>query len=278
MKANRQKTEDRRQKTEVRKKNNRSIFWKITAVFLLLAVLAIAVYISSGIIKSVFPIKRIVFIGNKHLTDDELKTLTGINCNENNPPPPPFSKGGKGGLSCESLVTISNREVSKRLLKSPWIRSVSVRKEFPETLSVAIDETVSFALLDMDGHLFLIDEKGRLLEELKDNPIPFLPIITGDPFKEGEGFSDALNLARLMKDKGFSSERNHIEIIAFKPQDLTVIIDETVVKVGSGGYEEKLERLIELEDEIKRREIPVDYIDLRFANRVIVKPVTEVIK
>lgn len=231
-----------------------------SALFIFMPLIsASAFYLLIISIKSVFLIERIIFAGNKHLTDDELKTLTGIH----------------GG---ESLVTISNREVSERLLKSPWIRSVSVRKEFPGTLSIAIEEAVPLALLDMNGHLFLIDEKGRLLEELKDGPIPFLPIITGEPFKEGEGFSDALNLARLMKDKGFSSERNHIEIIAFKPQDLTVIIDETVVKVGSGEHEEKLERLVELEDEIKRRGIPVDYIDLRFADRVIVKPLTEVAK
>jgi hypothetical protein len=35
---------------------------------------------------------------------------------------------------------------------------------------------------------------------------------------------------------------------------------------------------MELEEEIKSRRIPVDYIDLRFANRVVVKPVNEVIR
>lgn len=243
-----------------KKVTHRGVFWNVAALFLLILILTGAAYssVTLDIGKFLSLVNHIIFIGNKHLTDDELMAFTGIHKNE-------------------SLVTISNKKVSQGLLKSPWIRSVSVRKEFPDTLSIVIEEAVPFALLDMNGHLFLVDENGKLLEELKDNAIPFLPIITGDPFKESKGFLEALHLAKLMNDKGFSLEKNHIEIIACKPQELTVTIDGTVVKVGSGEYEEKLKRLFELEDEIKRK-ISVDYIDLRFANRVIVKPIKEVIK
>lgn len=244
------------------KKINKFVIFKNIVLLIVILTISIIVYthVSSRPLQSILPIKHIIFIGNKHLTDDELRVISGIR-------------------ESSSLVTISNTEVSRRLLKSPWIRSVSVRKELPETLSLVIEEAVPIALLDMNGHLFLIDEKGKLLEELKDDSIPFLPIITGDPFKESEGFSEAIKLVKLMNEKGFSSERDHIEIIAQKPYELTSIIDGTVVKMGSGEYEEKLKRMIELEQEIKNRGIHVDYIDLRFANKAIVKPVIkEVIK
>ena len=233
-----------------------------SAVLIVVFTIAIIVfiYVSSHPLPSVLPIKHIIFVGNKHLTDDELRAITGIRDNN-------------------SLITISNKQVSQRLLRSPWIKSVSVRKEFPQTLLFVIEEAAPFALLDMNDHLFLMDGKGKFLEELKGDSIPFLPIIRGDPFKGGEVFSEAINLARLMNDRGFSSERDHIEIVAEKPHDLTVVVDGTVVKIGSGGYEEKLGRLIELEEEIKNRGMHVDYIDLRFTNKAIVKPVTqEVIK
>jgi cell division protein FtsQ len=237
------------------KKINIFGIFRNVAVFIVIFAIAIFIYIYLRPVRSVLPIKHLVFTGNKHLTDDELKVLTGVNAND-------------------SLITISNKKVSLRLLKSPWIKSISVRKQFPGTLSMVIDEAVPFALLDMNSHLFLIDEKGKFLEELKGDSIPFLPVITGDPFREKEGFSEALNLARLMNDKGFSPGRDHIDIFARKPHELTVTIDGTVVKMGSGMLEEKLKRLIELEDEIKNRGIPVDYIDLRFAGKAIVKPIT----
>jgi len=201
-------------------------------------------------------IKHVVFTGNKHLTDDELRELSGI--------------GFHG-----SLLTISNRKVSQRLLKSPWVLSVNIKKEFPETLSLEIKEAEPFALLDMNGHFFLIDENGKLLEEMKDSSIPFLPVITGDPFHEEKGFSDALKLAKLMNDRRFSFERDYIEIIISKPHELKVTIDGTVVIMGSGMYKEKLERLLELEEHIKNTGILVDYIDLRFADKAIVKPIKD---
>jgi cell division protein FtsQ len=241
-----------------KKKNKGSLLIGITAFVLLVSTLATVAYISVIKIKAAFPIKRINFIGNKHITVDELRALAGIHSNE-------------------SLITLSGKKISQRLLKSPWIKSVRVRKEFPGTLSIVVGEVVPFALLDVNGHIFLTDDKGNLLEELKDNPIPFLPIITGDPFKEKEGFLEALTLAKTMNDMGFSSERDQIEIVLSKPQDITSIIDGTVIKIGAGEYREKLERLLELEEDIQKRKIPVDYIDLRFANRVVVRPIKEVI-
>ncbi len=225
-------------------------------LFIVSITIGISTYIYLHPIQILFPVKHFVFKGNRHLTDEELRELTGIRVHE-------------------SLITISNRQVSQSLLKSPWILSVSVRKEFPDTLSLFIKEAEPFALLDTNGHLFLVDENGKLLEEMKDDSIPFLPVITGDPFNEHKGFADALKLVKLMNERRFLSERDYIEIIVSKPHELTVTIDGTVVIMGSGMYKEKLERLLELEDKIKNSGILVDYIDLRFANKAIVKPIKD---
>ena len=223
-------------------------------LFIISIAIGISMYTYLHPVQIFFPVKHFIFKGNRHLTDDELRELTGIRVHE-------------------SLITISNRNVSQNLLKSPWILSVSVRKEFPDTLSLIVKEAAPFALLDTNGHLFLIDENGKLLEEMKDDSIPFLPVITGDPFNERKGFAEALKLAKLMNDRRFLSERDYIEIIVSKPHELTVKIDGTVVIMGSGMYNEKLERLLELENKIKNSGLLVDYIDLRFANKAIVKPI-----
>ncbi|HMK49009.1 MAG TPA: FtsQ-type POTRA domain-containing protein [Thermodesulfovibrionales bacterium] len=219
---------------------------------------AIVVYlvIHNSPVKSVFPVRNVDFSGNRHLTDDELRALTGIHRHD-------------------SLLTLSNDRISRQMLKSPWIRSVSIRKDLPDTLSITIKESEPFALLEMNEHLFLVDEKGTLLEELRGGSVPFLPVITADPYREKDGFSEALSLAKTMNEKGFSSDRDHIEIVAHKPHELTVTIDGLVVKIGAGGYEEKLERLVQIEEDIKQMAMPVDYIDLRFAGRAIVKPASE---
>lgn len=212
--------------------------------------------------KTLFPVKEIVFSGNKHISESELKAIMGINGNE-------------------SLLGLSSKELEGRLLKSPWIKAVSFRKDFPHRFTVRIEESMPYALLEMNGRTFFVDDKGNMLEELKGESIPFLPIISGDPFKNSSVFPEVLNLVRTMKDKGFIAVKDRIEIIiphGAGPEDISMQVDGMLVKVGHGEYEEKLQRLLELEDEIMRRGIPVDYIDIRFANKVIVKPINEVIR
>lgn len=207
-----------------------------------------------------FHVRDVVFSGNNHLSETELRPLAGI------------AEG-------ESLLGLSTNRVAKNLLKSPWIKAVSVRKDFPEKIFVKIMETSPFAILELNDRSFFIDEKGRMLEELKENSVPFLPVVNADPFNNHEGFIEAINLARAVKDKNIAAERSRIEIISGqKPEDLSMVVDRVVVKVGYGDYEQKLKRLFSLEDEIKKRAVAVDYIDLRFANRVVVKPINEVMK
>ncbi|MGB9715289.1 MAG: cell division protein FtsQ/DivIB [Thermodesulfovibrionales bacterium] len=249
-------------KKESNRKNKRGkirFIFNISVVVILFSAITIVLFISLSKLKTTFPIRNIVFYGNKNLTDEELKSLSGIHEND-------------------SLITVSGRKICEKLLRSPWIRSVSVRKELPDTLSILIDEVAPFALLEMNNRLFIINDKGDLLEELRNDPIPFLPVIRANPYNKDEGFSEALSLAMAMKELGFSTERNQIEIIVSRPQELTAVIDGTIVKIGSGDYKRKLERFVELEGEIKRRNIPIDYIDLRFENKVVVRPVKEVIR
>jgi cell division protein FtsQ len=209
-------------------------------------------------VRTLFPIQKITFSGNTRLTDEELRTAAGVHLRK-------------------SLVFISNKKISQQLLKSPWVKSVHMRKEFPDTLALTIRESEPFAILDKNDHLYLIDEDGKILEELRNNSIPFLPIISSDPVKEKEGLKEALNLVKTMNDEGMSSDWEHIEIIAHKPQEISLSIDGTCVKIGAGMYKEKLGKLVQLEKEIMEMGIPIEYIDLRFEKRAVVKPVTDMV-
>jgi cell division protein FtsQ len=217
------------------------------------------VYFFAPAVSSAFNMKTVELAGNEHLTDDELKHIGGL----------------KGD---ESLLTMSSRKVYEKLKESPWIQTASVRKEYPSKILISIRETEPFALLDMKGKMFIVDDRGRMLEELKDNSVPFLPVIMSDPYNEKEAFREAVNLAKVIKNMGVLHKKQRIEIIAHQPNEVAANLDGVHVKVGSGEHEDKLTRLSEIEEEIKKRHIPVAYIDLRFAKKAIVKPVNEVIR
>lgn len=203
--------------------------------------------------------KEVVFYGNKHLTVEELRAMSGINAGE-------------------SLLMLPAGKVSGRLLKSPWIKSLSIRKGYPDRLLVKIHEAEPFAILQVNSQTFLIDEHGSMLEKI-DGSVPFLPVITVNPAKSRENFHEALSLASIIKERGIAAEKSRVEIIADKgPEDMSMVVDALLIKVGVGDYRQKLDRLSDIEKEIQRRAIPVDYVDLRFANKVVVKPINEVVR
>jgi len=251
------------------RKSSRNLRKRFAAVFaklktiLLVGIPLIAagcmIYLFTHAVPAIFKMKTVELAGNEHLTDDELKNIGGL----------------KGD---ESLLTMSSRKVYEKLKESPWVQTASVRKEYPSKLLISIRETEPFALLDMKGKMFIVDDRGRLLEELKDNSVPFLPVIMSDPYNEKEAFKEAVNLAKVIKNMGVLHNKQRIEIIAHQPNEVAANLDGVHVKVGAGEHEDKLTRLSEIEAEIRKRHIPVAYIDLRFAKKAIVKPVNEVIR
>jgi cell division protein FtsQ len=251
-----------RQKIKAKRNRSTTLVSRVKyLVFVVLPMILLVVLIYSAVlqVKSSFQLKNVFFTGNGHLTDEELKHLAGINGNEN-------------------MITVSSRTIFNKMISSPWIRSLSIRKEFPDTLHIHVREAEPFALLNVKGHLFIVDEGGKMLQELKESPIPFLPVISGDPYKERAVLLEALHLARAIKNKNLLFEKDHIEIIANEQNEMSVNLDGVIVKIGKGDYEDKLFRLKELEKEIKRQNMHIDYIDLRFANRAVVKPMNEVIQ
>ncbi|MEC4684658.1 MAG: FtsQ-type POTRA domain-containing protein [Nitrospirota bacterium] len=194
-------------------------------------------------------INRIEVTGNKHLSDKEIISLMKL---------------GQG----ESMLRISSRELSERVLESPWIRDVVIRKELPHTLIVKVKEAEPLALLKRKGRLYIVSRGGEVLEELSQT-IAFLPVIKMDSIKKSL-LKEALKVAGIVREDAFFSDEE-IEIIAKTPEEMTLKIGDLTIKIGKGDYRRKLARLVQLEDEIVRRGIPAGYVDLRFSRRVIVR-------
>lgn len=174
----------------------------------------------------------------------------------------------------ESLFSLHFSELRGRLKHNPWIKKVDLRKRYPDTLEIRIEEAVPMALLSLKNRLYLVDGDGTRLESIKGETVPFLPVIKdiGPEFKKE--MKEALKLVEVLSAKGVLSDRESVEI-GLESYGLTVNMDGEFIKVGYGDYAEKFERWIELEPEIRKRGLPVQYVDLRFKDTVIVKPLEE---
>ena len=228
-------------------------------VLVVMAVLGTGVYMFAA--SDLFAIKEVRIQGNRHLSDAELRTLMRVEAGQN-------------------LLLVSSERLYDRLHSSPWIRSVSLRKELPGTLLVRVEESKPQALLRKPNGYVVVDIQGIELERIHGRPERFLPVIKAHDIEDTEEFAEALRLAEVINDAGIAKRARSVEIVGLDGdvKDLAVRIDGMEIKVGQGSYDKKLRRLNELLDEIKRRPMDVEYIDLRFANRVIVKPVAEVVQ
>ncbi len=127
------------------------------------------------------------------------------------------------------------------------------------------------ALLSVKKQLYLIDEDGKILEWIKGEGTLFLPVIKDISLENKKGISEALKLVEVLSGKNIFADRESVEI-GLESYGLTMNIDGEFIKVGYGKYSEKFDRWVELEPEIRKIGVPIKYVDLRFKDSVIVKP------
>ena len=209
----------------------------------------------------VFTLKKILIYGNRHLGHTDIVRLMELPSKPN-------------------LIKLDLNDVYESLQSSAWIRSVSMRKELPDTLEVRIEESHPVALLQSGDGLFIVDSEGLLLERVSEAPVYFLPVIVHERADGSPAYMEAVRLASVINDMSEAREVELVEVAGLEGgvKNMVVRLDGMDIKVGEGGYREKLSRYFDLSEEIGKRNINVDYIDLRFANRVVVKPLDEVMQ
>ncbi len=254
----------------MRSKNSkkRSAYWRGERIVIFLkrgcVVLFVFIFIAVAVLGAkllvrAFPVKNIMVSGNYYLEESEIAEAVDI-------------RDGS------SLVELSLVELKARLKRNTWIKKVSLRKRFPDTIMVDVEEAVPRALLSLDGRIFLIDTGGNVLEEIEDESTSFLPVIVGiNPKKDRGGILEAMKLINALDENDILSRKESIEIM-LKPYGLVMNLDGDNIKVGYGRYAKKIGRWKALEMEVKKKDIAIAYIDLRFNNDVIIKPLKKVKK
>jgi cell division protein FtsQ len=201
-------------------------------------------------------IREINFHGNRHLTNEELRSLIGCS---------PKSR----------LFAVSTGEIYRRIKTSAWIKDAMVRKDLTGKVTVQITEAVAIAVLQSDDQPYLVDREGLRLEEIREEPVYFLPVIKIDPASSREAYHEAIALAGILYERKMMAHGGNIELSGARPEDITMKVDTIPVRIGAGDLTKKLEKLIFVRDELNKRNMAVEYIDLRFVDKIVVKPLKQ---
>jgi cell division protein FtsQ len=229
---------------------------------LLVAVLVIA--LSANAWKRDLPVKVVEVEGNTIVPSAEILSLAGIPKNIR-------------------LVDVDIAGVRRRVQQNPFVRTVSVNREGPAGIMIALEERVPLAALAVEQLLY-IDDEGYVLPARTSEQMFDLPVLTGAlppadcmPGKRltKPAVMEALDLLLLSREIGEELYRGISEIAIREDGDLIVYTSDSGVPVivGRGDLPMKLTKFDAFWREIVSRRGPqqLQYVDLRFENQVVAR-------
>lgn len=185
------------------------------------------------------------------------------------------------GLRGRHIMGLDLDEWQQRLLSSPWVEEATLRRVLPSTVEVTVRERRPIAVGRMGSALYLIDAHGIVVDEYGPAYADFdLPIVDGLAAPKGrDGLVDqaraalaARVIAALAAHPELSKRVSQIDVS--DPHDAVVMLegDRALLRVGEEDFVERLEQYLELGDALRERVAEIDYVDLRFAERLYVRP------
>jgi cell division protein FtsQ len=187
-----------------------------------------------------------------------------------------------GGLRGENIVWADLSAWRIRLLSSPWVRDAALRRLLPSTVEVIVSERQPVGIARIAGRLYLVDERAVVIDEYGPQYVDFdLPIIDGltPPAAAGGGRADAARAelaARLIASVGSRPEiaRRVSQVDVSDLHNAAVILsgDPAVLYVGEDRFLPRLQAYVDLAEALRERVQQIDYVDLRFGDRIYVRP------
>jgi cell division protein FtsQ len=194
------------------------------------------------------------------------------------------------GLAGRNMLLVRLDEWRQKVLASPWVEDVALRRVLPGTVDVVIAEREPMGIGRIDGALYLLDQHGGIIDEFGPNHAEFdLPLIDGlaapaAPTAEGSAVDESRAalasrvLASLNGRPQLAGRVSQIDVS--DPRDAVVILknDTTLIRIGDDQFAERLQSYLDLVGALRERVPQIDYVDLRFGERVYVRPQADSVK
>jgi cell division septal protein FtsQ len=167
-------------------------------------------------------------------------------------------------------------------MESPWVAVVALRRVLPSTVEVFVSERRPMGLCRLGSSLYLIDSGGTLIDEFGPQYAEFdLPIIDGLVRSPGSGRpsideSRAELAARVIEAlsgrKDIAQRISQIDVR--DAHDAVVLLqdDPALLHIGEDKFLERVQSYVDLAPALRQSVPEIDYVDLRFDERLYVRP------
>jgi cell division protein FtsQ len=186
------------------------------------------------------------------------------------------------GLRGVNILTADLSGYRRRLMESPWVADVALRRVLPSTVEVFVSERRPMGLCRLGTTLYLVDPGGTLIDEFGPQYAEFdLPIIdglvrapsSGQPtIDEGRADLAARVIDALAARKDLAQRVSQIDVR--DAHDAVVLLDNdaALLHLGEDKFLERVQSYVDLAPALRQRVPDIDYVDLRFDERVYVRP------
>ena len=188
------------------------------------------------------------------------------------------------GLSGSNMLLVNLEEWRQKVLASPWVEDVAIRRVLPGTVDVVIAERQPMGIGRIGNALYLLDQHGDIMDEFGPNHAEFdLPLIdglaaagragTGEPaVDEGRAALAMRLLTSLQGRPDLAGRVSQIDVTDVR--DAVVILkgDTALIRIGEDQFAERLQSYLDLASALREKVPQIDYVDLRFGERVYVRP------
>lgn len=210
------------------------------------AVLLIAYAMVARVAQSdVFALKEIRLVGDvAHVTREQVRAVASRELRGN-------------------FFTVNLRAARNALEKLPWIRSVDVRRRWPDRLEVDVQEHRALARW---GDEALVDTYGTVFEGASNEK---LPVMIGPTGSSQEVTTQFVSLQKTLAPLGRSIEEIRL---SERRAWMLRLDDDTVIELGRENAQQRLAMFVSVyERSLAKLKDAAGYVDLRYANGFAVR-------
>ena len=256
-------------RAQVKPTGRRGVVWrrlKIAAKSASLAlVVSLALWRAVTLVteSSALQIAHIVLHGNDRLSRGEAMALMG-------------------GLHGQNILSVRLEDWRQRLMTSPWVEDAIVRRVLPNTLDVLVRERTPMAIARLGRDLFLVDQHGVVVDEYGPAYAELdLPVIDGLAQPPGDGPATVDEertalVARLLADvaphEALAARVSQIDVRDARDAVVLLDGDTVMLRLGDRDFAARLQDYLDVATALKDRVTAIDTVDLRFGERMYVRP------
>jgi cell division septal protein FtsQ len=190
------------------------------------------------------------------------------------------------GMRGESILWTNLDAWRRNLMTSPWVVDASLRRSLPATIDVVVTERQPMGIGRINGDMYLVDATGMVIDQYgpqyADLDLPIVDGLSPRHAKNGSAPETMIDPTRadlaarvisaLRTKPAVAKRLSQVDVADVHNAAVILTGEPAVIQIGEDQFLARIESYLELASAVHERVTDIDYVDLRFDDRIYVRP------